>query len=50
MNDMDIWGRHIAGRGQSMGTGAKVRAALACMKASRRLIWLGKNGKKNSKI
>lgn len=48
MNDMDIWGRNIAGRGQ--GTGAKVRAALACMKASRRLIWLGKNGKKNSKI
>ena len=32
------------------GTGAKVRAALACMKASRRLIWLGKNGKKSSKI
>lgn len=49
MNEVGIWGRNISGRGQSKCTGAEVRAPLACLIASRRLVWLEENEKKSSK-
>lgn len=46
MSNVFICGRNILGRGKIKCKGAEVRVALACLTASRRLIWLERNEKK----